>query len=382
MKKGTIVLLAALVLFSGLFSSCETQSKQSSTSWNNIWITVLNDPYEGYNENMELVKNYSPFVIKSCYTNKKKKEITFTKNELDGYIAYLKKCGMTFTDGNECFYADRDCTIQLTPETKVPREEFSGEQNGPTSYFAIYTKVEDSITDMSTNQFGGLFTEYFIFDAERNRYIVNGNADGDGRTLLPPQTQDEDIREYIFKNHEKNGSNQKFLDNAEYSSIKYVNYHAKELTSVLQIVSNDPNFSTMYNITLPTDYDEHTFSPGDNMQGKTMIITLKKTFKQLGIDNYKHPVSTIMFKDANNQTLTLKDQKIPYNTTKQSLLDLLNAFLKNKDKEIAAAKKVENIVSVSRSDGTAWTEGSNDTLKGENITVKLKEVIFDSEVLQ
>ena len=378
MKKLIPFLLISLIMLLGLLTGCD-EPKQKTTWWNNIRIEVMQDPKTVYNLEMQPEISYDQFTVMHLYKDDAKDTMSFKQTFLDKYSAYLTKCGLTFADGIQGFYTDEACTTPITPAIKVQKAEW-GVSDGP-SYFEIYTKVDDAIWDSNTSGVKGKYTEFYIFDTEKNVYINNGSA-GVSYALLPPQTKKTDITEYIFKNHGKTSSDQHFLDNAEYGSIKYYKFHVQALKFVTEQAKNAPDYLSSFGIVLPTDMAIYDFKEGDNMQGCTMFIYLNKSFKKLGLSEgeYQYPTSDVTFKDKNNKEIVVNNQKIPYETTSQSLIDILNKYLSDNYSDVSAEYKTDDIETIIVSTKT-WTEGSDESLKGEDVTVKLKNAAFPSSVV-
>lgn len=358
----TISAVLAILILAG---SCKKDA--DSLWWSNIQVVVLNDPVTITEENFG---NYSDmngpipigkihcrqFILKNKFYEDKRSTVKFSDSELNSYIEYLKKCGLTFTGGNEKFYSDYDCTKPVTSDTKIkPRTDIniSGDPKNAPNDFVIYTRVNEAIDSMPMlgEENKSIYTEVYIIDPEKNQY--NQTI----RTLLPTQTTDTDIKNYIFKNQpltgKAKGKADKSIEVASWSGITYFKGYLSQIMS-------SPSTAALEALD-----DIKTYQSGDNLQGCTLYILLEKTFPKYGIkDNYyTYPTSTITYADAADQKIIIQGQKIPYDVS-QTKKELANIFVKTYKHEIT----VDNIVSIKVS-GKVWDETT--TLKGENPTVKL-----------
>ena len=281
LKIATKFTMSLILLFA--FANCKTQP--SSPWWSNIEVKILHNPTE---KNGETV--YDEFTLKYKYNEDKKSTITFSQSEIDGYIEYIKRCGLTFVDEAETFYADKECTIPLTSSTRVrERTDISYDDNSKEhpANFAIYTKVNELIKPSNPKNRNGIYTEFLIYD--KNGHLYNYT----GPVLLPKDTNDEDIRKYIFKNYPVNekseGKSGKNIDNAEWDSIEYIRFFMSTL-------GDTSNLSLADRHTL-SEAETGAYYQGANLQGCTLKITLDKDFSKLGLKKglYTTPDAEVTF---------------------------------------------------------------------------------------
>ncbi len=393
-------LLFALTL---IMTSCEDEP--DNLWWSELTIVIKNHPitvtYKGQFTKADgtmvpVGETYYPgyFVLSRKYWDDVKKTVKLSKSEIDYYKNWLSSCGIHYADGLDGFYLDEECTQPLTADTSIKqRTDLSTNSNDGPAEFAIYTKVQEninssySVTPGEVDWVGEncLYTEYMIYDSEKNIY----NPQTDPKVLLPTQTKNEDIKNYIFKNRintgKSNGKFDKDINNANWKSITYTKYHYLTLAEKLPSMVNDPmSLEAMESILNNPEIDQfYEYKENDNLQKCCLIITLDKSFTQLGLKEnarWIFPKSKITIKDGAGKKIIARDQKVPYATTKESLVDLFNAYVKQDVKDYKGIT-VDNIKSIKTGTKQSDEWDGTTSLKGEEITIQLTDDIAFSPEL-